>query len=332
MEELDAPQLEAPVDARPHGARREAGPARSRLRNHEVRSETTVHGGSAALFGALFLGVGVFIVLVALDVIHAPDEDFNAPREFVALIGAGAFGLPGLWLTLHGLLGMLRAVTYRNRLARHPDQPWRADHAWDPRGETRSAWRGVWRSAKGALVFAAFALPFQWFLLQDDRMAFLWLAAATLDLIVLGLLCQTALRATRALRYGRSRLHYDWFPFHTGEGASLRLTLSRPRAFDRLRVTLRAVEEAYEDRSDDAQRDTRVVPYCVHEEVREYTGEDARLGSGGELSLEFDIPADAPTTALAERPPTYWELAVRGEIAGADYREVFLVPVYARPA
>ena len=58
--------------------------------------------------------------------------------------------------------------------------------------------------------------------------------------------------------------------------------------------------------------------------------EEASWAFGKDVGVVFDIPEDAPGTALSERPPRYWELHVRGETIGPDLDEVFLVPIYAR--
>ncbi len=57
---------------------------------------------SLLIFGSIFIIVGAFIFLMSIDVIHVPDEDFNAPRWVVAAVGL-AFALVGVIVTLNGL-------------------------------------------------------------------------------------------------------------------------------------------------------------------------------------------------------------------------------------
>jgi hypothetical protein len=54
------------------------------------------------LFGSIFMLVGAVIVLFSIDVIHVPDENFNAPRWVVAAAGA-VFMLAGMLPMLNGL-------------------------------------------------------------------------------------------------------------------------------------------------------------------------------------------------------------------------------------
>lgn len=57
---------------------------------------------SSLIFGSLFILVGTFVFLMSIDVIHVPDEDFNAPRWAVAAVGM-AFALAGAMVALKGL-------------------------------------------------------------------------------------------------------------------------------------------------------------------------------------------------------------------------------------
>ena len=45
---------------------------------------------SMFLFGSIFICLGALIFLVAIDVIHLPDEDFNAPRWVITAAGAAS--------------------------------------------------------------------------------------------------------------------------------------------------------------------------------------------------------------------------------------------------
>ncbi|MFC1997517.1 hypothetical protein ACFLXI_07940 [Chloroflexota bacterium] len=54
------------------------------------------------VFGSLFICMGASIFLISVDVIHMPEENFNAPRWVVAAVGA-AFSLAGVMVTLNGL-------------------------------------------------------------------------------------------------------------------------------------------------------------------------------------------------------------------------------------
>ena len=57
---------------------------------------------SLLLLGSLFVAIGALIFLMAVDVIHVPDEDIYAPRWVLAAVGV-AFALAGVMVTLNGL-------------------------------------------------------------------------------------------------------------------------------------------------------------------------------------------------------------------------------------
>ena len=48
----------------------------------------------------------------------------------------------------------------------------------------------------------------------------------------------------------------------------------------------------------------------------------------GAVTLEFMIPAGAPTNDLASPTARYWELQLDAQTPGIDYHGLFLLPVY----
>jgi hypothetical protein len=122
---------------------------------------------------------------------------------------------------------------------------------------------------------------------------------------------------------------YGRFPFRVGERVSLAFHFDKPRGpplvFDRLALTLQCVRERRRLRGLWPPEARRVLAETV---VRH----DESPPSPFTIPVTFDVPADAPGTDFGVDAPTYWELAVEGEVAGLRYEDVFLVPIYARPA
>ena len=58
---------------------------------------------------------------------------------------------------------------------------------------------------------------------------------------------------------------------------------------------------------------------------------DGTLPPGVHRPVAFDVPADAPGTAIASANPSYWMLEIRGRTRAGLYEDRFLVPLYARP-
>ena len=53
--------------------------------------------------------------------------------------------------------------------------------------------------------------------------------------------------------------------------------------------------------------------------------------AGGDVPLEFRLPADQRSTTLCYNPPAYWEIEARGRSHTVAYEAYFLVPVYKQP-
>lgn len=115
-----------------------------------------------------------------------------------------------------------------------------------------------------------------------------YVVIAILNLFLFALLLYTLLLVVRRLRFGRTRVRLNAFPFSLGGtldavfegGAGL---ANAPG----LNVTLRCIEEAIETHGHGKDRSTRL-----------------------------------------ETPPTYWELTVRAALPSVDYEGVFLMPLY----
>ena len=94
--------------------------------------------------------------------------------------------------------------------------------------------------------------------------------------------------------------------------------------------TLRCVEEWYEVSGSGKNRSR----HLVHEQVWRATGhldQPQEILPGKLTELRFDIPSDALGTALnvsGSQRPVFWELGVDLDLAGLDFKETYLVPVY----
>jgi len=298
------------------------------LGGHTPHRPRAIHGVRAILFGSPFVAAGMFVVLAALNVIPTDETDYTVPRGLVALHGAVYFALPGLLLVLHGLAGVIG--TRRRRQARSVAPPWRWDHAWCEHGAQHTGRPEFLGRVCGVVALAVSLAPFHWFATEVDWPLRLQIGLGLCDAILLSAMAYALLGLLRAHRSGRTILKFDQFPYHPGEYIGVRFSLSRPREIGSLRFELRHIEEAYETRGSVKQRTEDVVAYVSHEQTRELTREQAAWACGMDVAVGFHIPADAPGTALSERPPRYWELHVRGETIGPDLDETFLIPIYAR--
>jgi hypothetical protein len=150
-------------------------------------------------------------------------------------------------------------------------------------------------------------------------------------------------------KFGPSRLRFAQCPFWLGEELTVYLQdLDRLKGARSVTATLRFIAEEHEWRSAGRGLKEVWVRYARVEEVRAFkpeelpfvSGAPARLlrlarkaVPGAELPLRFELPANPRfETHLASNPPCYWELEVRADLPGIDYRALFLLPVYARRA
>jgi len=61
---------------------------------------------SLLVFGSIFLGTGILIVLVSVDVLHVPPEKIHAPPWVIASAGA-TFAFAGVMVLVNGLKEMV---------------------------------------------------------------------------------------------------------------------------------------------------------------------------------------------------------------------------------
>jgi len=299
-------------------------PPGERLSGHTDRSGTTIHGWSAVLFGVPFATAGATVgTLVTLGKMR------SSPPWLGVMLGA-LFAAAGLSLAMHGLVGVVRASRAARGRAANPREPWSWDHAWNPMGAVDDTKRQIRRTLSASLALALLLVPFNWvsFAAADAPRGFA-VVTGLFDLLVLGLLVRAGYLVARRQKYGVSMLRFRRFPFVPGDEVELMLARSGPLAsLEVLEATLRCVQERYEVRRTGSKSSSQVVSYAVWSETRGSEPGDGRRSTERDFAWRFALPPDLPGTSLAERPPRYWELEVRAEMPGVDYRKVFLVPVY----
>ena len=323
--------LEPPAAAADAGDAAVRATAGVEVQGCEALSATTIHGLPSLVLGLPFLAAGALIVLAASDAIEQSDSEFPAGRGVAATAGA-LFGLAGVFLAVNGIRGVLRERRAAAGRVRFPDMPWRFDRAWRAEGEDAARWSRAGSMLLMTLAFAAFAsigLTLSWGV--PNAPGLLKVIATGVSLITLVPLCAMLRRVAQALKYGRTYVRWGRFPAFTGERLTLRFGTSRetPR-FTRLVFRLRCVAEHYAERGVDGARSAAVVCRALHQDAAVVTDAAAMPRPMFDATVHFDLPADLPGNDLLARPATFWEVEVTGEAPGLDYRQRFLVPVYAR--
>lgn len=280
-----------------------------------------------ALFGGVFVGIGIFITLFGLRVIE-PGGRLNVPHWVLIPIGsifagAGLFVWSKVWRQRRADRRHAQIKLWR------PDEPALADHPWDPSGQPSRLREHAVRATLIAAFFLLFLTPANYiaFFTKDAP----WPMQAIIglfDLVTLYLFYDAALRWGRACKFGQAFLRFDRFPFSTREPVKLAWIAPAGCAGEATgRFTLRAVREWYETTGGGKSRHTRLV----HEQ--QWSGawiipSPVRITPGEVCELVFELPSDAPSTALHAERPLFWELEVALGLPGLDFTETYLVPVY----
>jgi hypothetical protein len=300
------------------------------LLNHPTQSNVPLDGWKAALFGLPFLLFGVFIEAAAFD--FFPVRGKHAPTWLLSLVGLFFFS-GGLFLFIHGAFGLSRQAAHDREAAQFPGQPWYSDYRWHKEGFAFSAFNAMLNRFLAALVWSAFAAPFLGVGWHERGLARIFLVSALIvALLSLIFWYRWAQMLADLLRYGNSFLNYDQFPYFLG--STLRARLRAPQHvsdLDELSFTLRCVQEKYVTTGTGNNRKTQVVCYELYKDAQTLTRSQIIGLAGGDIPIEFRLPAGQRTTTLCYNPPTYWEIEARGRSHTVTYEAYFLVPVYKQP-
>ena len=292
------------------------------LRTETARSALAMTGRAAVAFGSLFVVAGSVIVARAFV---GGTQGMHAPRVIVAVCGS-LFALAGSWVSVNGALDLRRKRIARERAAATPAQPWWWDYSWSAEGIGNDSRRQIAMAFATTLFIALFLVPFHWIgIAAKDAPRIFLVFALMFDLVVIGLLARAVRLVMMRRRYGASWLRFGHFPFLAGEQLDASLdAVGGLASIDRLTATLQCVQERYETRGSGKNRSTQVVCYALWSETK-----TVERGKRGTFDFSFTPPADAPGSALSERPARFWELVLTSDdVPGVDYAATFLVPVY----
>jgi len=131
--------------------------------------------------------------------------------------------------------------------------------------------------------------------------------------------------------YGRSTIQFETYPFYLGEDLVVHFE-PPPQLVDyeQLVCTLRCLTNYQEQLvgTDHVGRPRGSI--TLARPLWSRKRKIARPDEGRQVDLRFKLPDDQPETAMARKPPIYWELEIRAETSGIDYWAIFTVPVYRK--
>lgn len=305
---------------------------RRNLGSNHARGLHMSAGGAHVIFGLVFVSAGTFVMLLSLGVIQVDRQQFHVPEWVVTVVGL-VFAIAGVLISLNGVRASLRRRRLRENARRYPNEPWRADHDWEPhrsRDEATSRWTGF---LFGGLFVALFGVPFLYIGLAEDGASRIFAIGGTLVLcFAFGLLVYSMILLVRRLKFGRGRLEYDRDVFHPGDRFQAQWTgTASIGAWEQMIFTLRCIEEKIETRKSD-KNTQRYYDRIQLWEARQTIAGPGQHMAGDPIDLNFELPENRPSTDLMRDPPRYWEVEMHAVTPGVDFHQRFLIPVYARPS
>jgi hypothetical protein len=307
-------------------------PGRTRLKsyNQQRGSKTGFSVAGAFLFGSVFVAAGVPIALIGLHVIRVDPSTVHAPYWVIVVCGAcfagGGFAVWGM------AAKQLRAEHHRREAMQHyAGSAAHADYAWNPGGYTPPRWGRAAQALIAAGFFTVFLSIFNWWAWGVPHSPWLVKVVVVLfDAVVVLVWWKTALTVGRCAKFAGSKLVFAHFPYRLNEPVAVRWIPPRGLTHaEKGTITFRCIEEYYEERGTGNDRSR----WLVHDELCAETQsfETPRdFPAGRPVELRYTIPANARATNLSSKRPVYWELEVKLSMAGLDFEEWYLVPVYPR--
>lgn len=280
------------------------------------------------LFGLPFVGAGVAITLIGLKMISVNPKSVHAPYWVLTIFGLCFFGAGlAMWTSAFGQFRWNRRRVEAG--SGGSEALALADYDWDKRGYQPPRWSKVVKAFVGPTVMTLFLSMFNWWAFFSQNGPFMVKCVVGLfDLILLAVWGQFVLTVARAFRFSVSRIDFARFPYSVREPVVIHWLaasgISKPIKGS---FTLRCLQEWWETSTTGHNRRT----YLVKEEIWSGTWQldptDELLASKAR-EFRFVPSVEALPTNFHAPKPICWEFEVKLELAGPDFVETYLVPVY----
>jgi hypothetical protein len=284
------------------------------------------------LGGIAFVAAGIFFILLGTKTLAVDRAPVRAPSWMLTVAGV-TFALGGL--AIWGQAWKQHAAE-RQRLQatrQHPDEPALADYPWHPGGFEVSAWTGAAKAVGLAIGVSMFLSVLNWWAFGKLGSLMVKAVVGLFDCAAVAMWWHAERRLASAFKFGNSRIAFTRFPYRLGEPVVIRWHPSdRISQVNKGTFTLRCVEERTESRG----RGKRRSVVLIQEEVwsgKWVMDQPRKLQVKDAVELHYELPPDGQPTRLSDYRPVFWELEVRLDLPGLDFRESYLVPIYAgKPA
>lgn len=299
------------------------------LKGHPARTAPTVPAWLAVVLGLGLIVGGTALVLVGAGIL-TPKPHLAFPMAVPYAMGV-VFVVVGAWLLALKVGDGVREARARRIGRTRPGWRWLADHPWNPAGAWDETGRRAAATAILAVILGLFLVPFNWVAFSPRSGIDLWgrilfvVVTGVFDIITLIVAGYAVYFGWRRARFGPSFVRFEQFPMLLGTPTRVWLRVPRPPAERRLAATLRCIEERYMSDGESTSTVSEQV-WAIALPVGPATGQ---VDGGWNVPIELPVPRGPYGTRLADRPPRYWELEVRGAATGVDFGATFLLPVYA---
>ncbi|MEM6886177.1 MAG: hypothetical protein AAF571_14205 [Verrucomicrobiota bacterium] len=308
-------------------------PIRLTGRTTSVGSATGLPVWGMGLFGLPFVGFGVWITLMGLEVVDIDPSKVHAPMWIITVAGL-VFFFAGLMVWGMGVRQVLHNKKLRLHAQQNPNIPAMSDYPWDTTGYSPPRWQPFINGLGMAVFMTIFLSMFNWWAFwSGDGVIFVKIIVSVFDLILISVWVATVKSIIHAFKFGKTRLEFGQFPYHTGDWFQVKIQL--PAGLERVesaKLVFRCVREFYEVYRTGNKRSKRLVHEQLWAEEQELSG--AEIGQWPRfLNATFTIPAAAPgsdITTQAEEKPIFWELEMELKVPGVDLKQQYLVPVYVQ--
>lgn len=283
--------------------------------------------------GIVYLAVGIICLLIPF-LITADGE--KPDLTYAILFNIMVFPF---WTTLikYGRFEISKLNHYSENKALHPQSPWIWDLIWKSDGIKDDRWEQI--VGKSGVIFLGlwffgFASWKVFFIGWGTNGFALWiglfligLLLIYIDSILITAFVSMIYKGFQHLRYKNSQVRYQEFPFFLGGKITGRVT-HLPKAFTRMTLYLRFIEESY-NREGESRR--RLKFFQLYKDTKVLESSPSLWD--GNLHIDWQLPEDLTMcTALNQQPSRYWELEIKAETPGINYHSRFLLPVYVKPS
>jgi len=212
------------------------------------------------------------------------------------------------------------------------------DRRWNPAGAHDERFRTMLINMGASILWTALIVIIAWFWRrQEDPTSSQLIPFNFVHILLLLPVGFYVYEFVKWLKFGSSDVRFAQFPYNLGERCEIRFVKSRRLRATKLRFSIVCyveIDAEAEPAADEPRMSMGgIAPYRIYRDELDVEIPEMDRGRNVEVPVEFMLPDKVElSTQLEQLPITYWELEVRAELPGLDFKTAFLIPIYARSA